>query len=104
LEADRSTMPRSRFLTKMRGYIHYRLSGQQTKRYGMRNFLVLTVTKSHERAQNLLAATRRLDQAKGMLRMFLFGSEQNYSIQNPLPILESIWATPNHDRQHSILE
>jgi hypothetical protein len=36
--------------------------------------------------------------------MFLFGSEQNYSLDQPSGILDAVWMTPAGDSRHSLLE
>jgi len=105
LEADRSTMTLKRFLTKMRGYWHYWQSGRQTDRFGVRNFLVLSVAPSIQRASNLCQITRQVDASNHpALRMFLFGPERNYTLAEPSRILESVWNTPADSDQHSLLE
>ena len=105
LEADRGTMTAKRVLTKMRGYWHYWRSGKQEERFGMKNFLVLTVSRTTERSANLSAVTRELDAPKHRgLRMFLFGSEQSYSLTEPRQILEPVWKTPGDGDFHSLLE
>jgi hypothetical protein len=83
LEADRSTMTVSRFVTKLRGYFGYWRSGQVEQRLRMKNFLVLTVTSSTERAVNLAKACQSVND-RG-LRMFLFGTERStiYRQQTP---------------------
>lgn len=105
LEADRSTMSLKRFVTKMRGYWHYRLSGRQTNRFGICNFLVLTVAPSIQRASNLCHVARQVDASNHpALRMFLFGPQGNYSLAEPSRILESVWNTPADPDQYSVLE
>lgn len=104
LEADRGTMTTKRFLNKMRGYWHWWRSGRQ-EQLGIKNFLVLTVSRTTERSTNLSAVTRELDAPKHRgLRMFLFGSEQNYSLTDPGRILEPVWITPDDGDAHSLLE
>lgn len=103
LEADRGTMTTKRFLTKVRGYWHYWQSGTQEKRFGMKNFLVLTITLSDERAGNLCSATKALDDVGG-LRMFLFGSERNYVEGQTRRILDAVWQSPADDALHGLLE
>lgn len=104
LEADRGTMTVKRFVTKTRGYWHYWRSGRQ-EQLGIRNFLVLTITRTPERAASLRRATAELDAPRHRgLRMFLFGSERNYSLPEPLRILESIWASAEDQGRHSLLE
>jgi Replication-relaxation len=57
LEADRSTMPRERFVEKLRAYEAWRMAGGHTSSLGIRSFRVLTVTKSVERMRGILRAT-----------------------------------------------
>lgn len=105
LEADRGTMTTKRYLTKMRGYWHYWFSGRQQERFGIKNFLVLTLTPSLERAENLRAVTAQIDAPKHRgLRMFLFGPESQYATGQPTQVLEPVWMTPRDDRSHSLIE
>jgi hypothetical protein len=105
LEADRGTMTVKRFTLKTRGYWHYWRSGRQEEKFGIKNFLVLTVTATPERAANLCAATAGLDAPRHRgLRMFMFGSEQAYSLTDPLPILSGVWRSAGDSSLHSILE
>jgi len=105
LEADRGTMTTKRFVKKMLGYWHYWRSGKQEERFDMKNFLVLTVTRTAERTANLVAATRVLDAPNHRgLRMFLFGSEQTFGLSEPERILEPIWVTAQDNGRHSLLE
>lgn len=105
LEADRGTMTAKRYFVKMRGYWHYWRSGKQEKRFGVKNFLVLTVTLTPERAASLCAVTGNLDAPKHRgLRIFLFGSEKSYSLAEPLRVLDSIWTTAQDQGRHSLLE
>lgn len=105
LEADRGTMTAKRYFVKMRGYWHYWRSGKQEERFGMKNFLVLTVTSTPERAASLCAVTGELDTPKHRgLRMFLFGSEDTYVEDRSLRILDAVWRMPADDAMHSVLE
>lgn len=105
VEADRGTMTTKRFFVKTRGYWHYWRSGKQDERFGMKNFLVLTVTLTPERAESLCAATGKLDAPKHRgLRMFLFGAENNYTLAEPLRVLDSIWTTAADQGRYSLLE
>lgn len=102
LEADRSTMTVARFVAKLRGYFAYWRSGEAQKQLGMRNFLVLTVTRSAERAEHLVEACRAVSD-RG-LRMFLFVNEQKYTPAATRTILDAIWTTPADSIRHSLLE
>ena len=54
LEADRSTMSHERMATKIAGYVaYYEQAGHGKKYPGMRSFIVATVTKTRERADEL---------------------------------------------------
>jgi predicted transcriptional regulator len=105
LEADRSTMTVKRFVSKMRGYWHYWRSEQPRERFGFRNFVVLTITRSHARASNLCQATGGVDapQHRG-LRMFLFGAAGTDWLEHPGNVLEPIWKTAVDASRHSLLE
>lgn len=105
VEVDRGTMTTKRFLTKLRGYWQYWRSGRQEERFGIKNFLVLTVTLTPERAASLCAVASELDAPKHRgLRMFLFGSEKSYSLSEPLQVLHAIWTTAQDQSRHSLLE
>jgi hypothetical protein len=105
LEADRGTMTTKRFFVKMRGYWHWWRSGRQERLLGIRNFLVLTVTLTTERAASLCAVTGELDAPRHRgLRMFLFGSERSSTPGAPERILDAVWSTPEDQSRHSLLE
>jgi hypothetical protein len=104
LECDRGTMTTKRFLTKLRGYWQWWRSGRQEEVLGIRNFRVLTVTATQERAENLLEVCRQVDAPRHRgLGMFLFASEQEY-VGRPERVLEDIWTTPADDWKHGLLE
>ena len=72
--------------------------------FGIRNFLVLTVTPSAERAANICAISREIDAQGRGLRMFLFGSERAYSLEEPSSMFAPIWHSASDEAQHSLLE
>ena len=53
LEADRSTMSNRRFLNKMKAYWNWWKQKGHQKKFGIKNFRVLTLTISKERAEEL---------------------------------------------------
>ena len=84
LEADRATMPIARnnvrqtsFFRKMTAYTETWKQGIHTSVYGIQNFRVLTVTSSPERVENLLRASRALNDGKGS-KLFLFTDEASF--------------------------
>lgn len=93
LEADRSTTTHERFLKKVQAYWHYFHQGLHTKKYGIRTFRVATVTMTDARATNLCAAaeTILLTQAR---KFYMFTSHTQFSLNDPLTILEKIFITP----------
>jgi hypothetical protein len=103
LEADRSTMPRERVLEKMKIYWKWYREERQEKTLGIRNFRVLTITKSEERAENLRKIAKNADDRKTGSNMFLFLSETQYSLLKPEAVLSPIWASAK-DEKHAILE
>lgn len=95
LEADRSTATQTRFKDKLRAYWHYLEQGLHTKKFQIKNFRVLTVTLTHARAKNLceLAAAVLPDRAK---KYYLFTSIENFSLEHPAPLLESVYFSPRN--------
>ena len=90
LEADRSTTTQTRFKEKIRAYWNYLEQGLHTKKYGIKNFRVLTVTLTVARAQNLrdLAAAELPERAR---KYFLFASIGSFSLDSAVAILEPVW-------------
>lgn len=106
-EADRSTMIHDNFLKKMRAYwIMWRETylGRHRNSFEVKNFRVLTTTKSRQRRDNLIEVTRKADDDKTGSYMFWFACEQDFDLQDPLTILHRIWRTPADQELHSILE
>ena len=98
-------MTLKRFCAKAEGYWHYWRSGRVTERLRIANFLVLTVARTSERADNLAAITRTLDAPRHRgLRMFLFGSADQYALSAPDNILNAIWVSAGDQEAHSLLE
>jgi hypothetical protein len=92
LEADRSTTTQTRFKDKIVAYWNYLQSGRQEQKYGTKNFRVVTVTLTDERAANL--AQMAVDVTPPQLRkFFLFTSLKQFSLENPVPILGDIFIT-----------
>jgi len=105
LEADQSTMTNRRFLAKMKAYWKWGMREKgHTKKFGIRAFRVLTITKTEQRKENLRRVTKQADNARTGSLMFWFTSQGNYNIQKPEGILEPIWQTPKDDSFHSLLE
>lgn len=105
LEADRSTMANDIFFRKMWAYWRWNKREKgHTKKFGIKAFRVLTITKSEQRKQNLRKITKGADYRQEGSYMFWFTSEKNYSIQEPESILAPIWQTPVDDNFHSLLE
>jgi len=104
LEADQSTMTNARFLKKMRAYWRWWKEGRHTKKFGIKAFRVLTITKTKQRKENLRKITKKADERQVGSFMFWFTSEENYSLQRPQSVLRPIWQTPKDDNFHSLLE
>jgi hypothetical protein len=102
LEVDRSTMDVKRYLTKLRGYWAYWRNGKYEERIGARHFLVVTVTKSAERAAHLRDACREALGERDT-RMFVFAQENAYLPLDSGRILEPIWHAAS-EGVHSLLE
>lgn len=90
LEADRSTAAQKRFQDKIRAYSHYKEQGLHAEKYGIKGFRVLTVTLTHERADNLCRLAAALVPERGR-KSYLFTALQHFSLDKPSAILGAIY-------------
>lgn len=105
LEADQSTMSNGRFLDKMKAYWEWGIHQKgHTRKFGIKGFRVLTITKTEQRKENLRKITKKADDDERGSFMFWFTSEQRYTTERPETILGPIWQTSNGHKYHSILE
>jgi hypothetical protein len=93
VEADRSTMTRERFVQKLRAYWAWHREGGHTRKLSIRSFRVLTVTKSDERAANLIHATRACSDVSDALHHFWFTTQRHFAGSDNAAILGRIWET-----------
>jgi hypothetical protein len=93
LEADRSTATQTRFKDKIHAYWHYLKQGLHAKKFGIKNFRVVTVTITPERATNLfaLAASMLPERAR---KYYFFTSIKSLSLENPGSILDAVYLSP----------
>jgi len=100
LEADRSTMPSRRFRSKLERYIDWWRQGAHTEALGIRNFRILTVTRSRARRENLaeVAATLRIEAP-----MFWFASETELMPGGPKSVLDDVWTVPRFPALRSVV-
>ena len=104
LEADRSTMTDERFLKKMSAYWQWWKAGGHERKFRIKNFRVLTITKSEARKENLRRITRQADPVGRGSEMFLFACANNYNLDEPDSILGSIWQSPKDESRHSFTD
>ncbi len=92
LEADRSTMQLSRLLDKYTRYAQMYAQGIHQDSFGIPSFRVLTITKSRERASNILSLSmsEKAPLPKDQRNTFYFTTEEVYA-ENPQNILAEIW-------------
>lgn len=96
LEADRSTMPNTRFYRKkVLGYIEYYRRSKHREAYKISEFRVLTTTLTKERRDNLRETIQnrlaeRILSARNRKR-FVFACEKDYGVAKPASILSKIW-------------
>lgn len=89
LEADRSTMACDRFRAKLAAYADWRRGGRHIALLGIKNFRVLTVTRSEARLDNLARVAAEVD-AGGPV--FWFSAEGRLATADA--ILASVWTVP----------
>jgi len=97
-----------RFLEKMRGYFFWWKEKGHTKKFDIKHFRVLTLTKSEERAETLRKATLKVkgDENQKGSTLFRFSDESKISLGDPQTIFKRIWrrAAKDDTKLHSILE
>jgi len=98
LEVDRSTMTRERFVDKLGAYWSWHEACGHTRVYEIRNFRVLTVTKSEERLASLLSAVAGALDRRHRARHFYFTSERRFAGAAHASILEAIWHNAEGER------
>jgi len=103
LEADRSTMPRERFVEKLAAYVRWRAGGGHTERLGIKSFRVVTVTKSEERVASLVAATCTAEALRAALPTFWFTSEKRLSAGGSASVFATVWRISGGEASRSIL-
>ena len=94
LEADRSTSSHKRFSEKLRAYWHYFQQELHTKKFGVKKFRVVTVTLTRQRALNLCETAAGILPDGAAKQMFLFTSVENFSLENPGPVLDEVFIRP----------
>jgi len=105
-EADRSTMTNTRFLNKLRAYWLWWKQGRANQKLGVKDFRVLTLTKSKQRRDNLMWVAQAADDRQKGSSMFWFASEQDISLHTPKTVFHKIWttaSTKDHE-MHTLLE
>lgn len=101
LEADQSTMAnQSRMLPKFERYAALYADREHQHAFGVPTFRVLTVTRSAQRASNLLklVAEATAPPLAALKSLFLFTSEEAYAAE-PANVLAAIWRSAHqpHD-------
>lgn len=94
LEADRSTMPRDRFVGKLAAYWAWCSAGGPTAALGIRSFRILTLTKSGERLASLLQAVESAEQLRAGLAVFWFSTATRIASGELRSAFEAIWEIP----------
>ncbi len=111
LEADRATMPVKRnsvysssFQKKMIGYYESWKNSLFRDVFGFPSARVLTITKSHDRINNMINAGKDIDPRGKGLRLFLFLREKEINMRKPETLLNRIWRTGRGQSLVSLLD
>lgn len=105
LEADQSTMSHRRVLEKYRKYWQWKFHAKRAKpRFGSDKIIILSITPSEERRDNLRQVARQADDKRIGSEYFWFASQTDYSPEDPQSILAPIWYTPLDNKPHRLLE
>lgn len=94
LEADRSSATHTRFRDKIRAYFHYRNQKLHEQKHGIKFFRVVTVAETDKRARNLASDARSFLPEGVPRKHYFFSSLENFSVENPKPILKAVHFSP----------
>ena len=96
-----------RFLKKMRGYFFWWKEKGHTKKFEIKHFRVLTLTKSEERAETLRKVTLEVkgDENQEGSTLFWFSDDSKISLEDPQTIFKKNWriAAKEDTKLHNIL-
>jgi hypothetical protein len=98
LELDRGTMTNKQFKDKIRAYLAYQKTRGLEKRFGIKNFRVLTVTVGEKRLENLKTAT---EEVRGGSR-FWFSTLSQVSAATVLHA--PIWAVATRQERQALFD
>jgi hypothetical protein len=98
VEADRSTMTGDRFAAKLAAYAEWRRRGGHTASLGIRNFRVLTVTRSEARLTNLAGRAAAVDAGAPI---FWFTAEPRLAPREA--VLNDVWTVPGLEARQSLV-
>jgi hypothetical protein len=102
VEADRGTMTTKRFTLKLKAYAEYYRQKKHTEKLGIKHFRVLTVTSSAARCKNLVAAAEVAEDVRARAPLFLFTSEENFTLSSPESALAKIWMMPGSEEAQAL--
>ncbi len=104
LEADRATMGKAKFVSKLKKYWRHNREERFKQSLGVSHFRVLTIVPNEGHEKNLCRAAKDADDKHEGSLLYLFLSETQYSIAKPDGILEAAWKSPRDDTRRPIIE
>ena len=113
LESDRYTMDHQRWFRKIKAYYEWWEQNGHTKKFGIKNFRVLTICPNQATLERRVEVAKRIKiaQAGGSSipigsRIFWFVSEEDYSLEASSVILKNIFliAKSKEEKKHKLLE
>lgn len=94
IEIDRGTVPVERMATKYLGYVSWQRMNGPFRRFGIKNFRVLTVAPNRTRLERLREiATDR----GGSSRFLWFVDASEVAVDDPKRLLGLVWSVAGHD-------
>lgn len=102
LEADRSSETLKVFQEKVRRYLLWMRFGLHTKRFNLKHLVVLTVTRTEERMENLSRAVATVV-SHDTADLFRFTCEKLYD-KDPVNFRRKIWHLPHSQNRVSIFQ
>ena len=104
LECDRGTIPAQRYLRKLQAYFYWWQTGGHTRALGIKQFRILTLTRTTEREESLRKIAIKANARQTGWRGFWFGSMEDFKPETPTTVLKPFWKVPGEESTYSLLD
>ena len=99
----RTSLDLSSYFKKMAAYKEAWRRNEYWKIFGTRAVRVLTLARSEERINNMIKANKLLDRRQEGSGLFWFARASEFSLDQPVHILEQVWRNGRDDKLMSMV-